>query len=112
MRVNGRQLMVLSDAIPGLRVEGKPQCHIVAIAKQDKVPAASVGCALSRARTGMTPDEMTCALPGRQPRRNRLRRQTDGGNRRRGCSLCRTGRPPLLLSPVHGSTKVLAEGTR
>ena len=63
MRVNGRQLMVLSDAIPGLRVEGKPQCHIVAIAKQDKVPAASVGCALSRARTGMTPDEMTCALP-------------------------------------------------
>jgi uncharacterized protein (DUF169 family) len=63
MRVNGRQLMVLSDAIPGLRVEGKPQCHIVAIAKQDKVPAASVGCALSRARTSMTPDEMTCALP-------------------------------------------------
>ena len=28
--VNGRQLMVLSDAIPGLRIEGKPQCHIVA----------------------------------------------------------------------------------
>ena len=24
LRVNGRQLMVLSDAIPGLRVEGKP----------------------------------------------------------------------------------------
>jgi uncharacterized protein (DUF169 family) len=63
MRVNGRQLMVLSDAIPGLRIEGKPQCHVVAMAKQDKVAAASVGCALSRARTGMTPDEMTCALP-------------------------------------------------
>jgi uncharacterized protein (DUF169 family) len=63
LRVNGRQLMVLSDAIPGLRIEGKPQCHIVARAKQDKVAAASVGCALSRARTGMTPDEMTCAIP-------------------------------------------------
>ncbi len=46
LRVNGRQLMVLSDAIPGLRIEGKPQCHIVALAKEERVPAASVGCAL------------------------------------------------------------------
>lgn len=63
LRVNARQLMVLSDAMPGLRIEGKPQCHIVALAKEQKTPAASVGCALSRARTGMTPDEMTCAIP-------------------------------------------------
>jgi uncharacterized protein (DUF169 family) len=63
LRVNGSQLMVLSDAIPGLRFEGKPQCQVVARAKQDKVAAASVGCALSRARTGMSPDEMTCAIP-------------------------------------------------
>src|SRR5579862_9508414 len=63
MRVNGRQLMVLSDAIPSLLIGGKPQCHIVAVAKEQKIPAASVGCALSRARTGMTADEMTCALP-------------------------------------------------
>lgn len=63
LRVNGRQLMVLSDAVPGLRIEGKPQCHIVAIAKEEGVPAASVGCALSRVRTGMPPTEMTCALP-------------------------------------------------
>jgi uncharacterized protein (DUF169 family) len=62
LRVNGRQMMVLSDSIPGLRIEGKPQCHIVAVAKGGE-PAASVGCALSRARTGMTPEEMTCALP-------------------------------------------------
>ena len=55
--------MVLSDAIPGLRIEGKPQCHIVAVAKEQGVPAASVGCALSRARTGMRPEEMTCAFP-------------------------------------------------
>ena len=66
IRVNGRQMMVLADALPGLRIEGKPQCHIVAIAKNDKVPAASVGCALSRARTGMQPEEMTCALPADQ----------------------------------------------
>ena len=66
IRVNGRQMMVLSDALPGLRIEGKPQCHIVAIAKNENVPAASVGCALSRARTGMQPEEMTCALPASQ----------------------------------------------
>jgi uncharacterized protein (DUF169 family) len=64
LRVNGRQMMVLADAIPGLRIEGKPQCHIVAVAKESGEPAASVGCALSRARTGMRADEMTFALPG------------------------------------------------
>jgi uncharacterized protein (DUF169 family) len=66
LRVNGRQLMVLSDAIPGLRIEGKPQCHIVAIAKEEQESAASVGCALSRVRTGMPPTEMTCAIPAGQ----------------------------------------------
>ena len=64
LRVNARQLMVLSDAVPGLVVEGKPQCHIVALAKERAVVAASVGCALSRARTGMGPEEMTVAVPG------------------------------------------------
>jgi uncharacterized protein (DUF169 family) len=63
IRVNARQLMVLSDALPGLRIEGKPQCHIVAVAKEQGEVAASVGCALSRARTGMPPEEMTCAVP-------------------------------------------------
>jgi uncharacterized protein (DUF169 family) len=63
LRVNGRQLMVLSDSLPGLRIEGKPQCHIVAIAKEQGEVAASVGCALSRARTGMRSEEMTCAIP-------------------------------------------------
>ncbi len=66
LRVNGRQMMVLSDALPGLRIEGKPQCHIVAVAKEEGVAAASVGCALSRARTGMQPSEMTCAIPASQ----------------------------------------------
>lgn len=66
VRVNGRQLMVISDAIPSLSISGKPQCQIVAIAKEERRSAASVGCALSRARTGMSPDEMTCAFPAQQ----------------------------------------------
>jgi len=66
LRINAKQLMVLHDAIPGLRIEGKPQCHIVAIAKEHNEPAASVGCALSRVRTGMSANEMTCALPAQQ----------------------------------------------
>ncbi len=64
LRLSGRQLMVLMDAVPGLRVEGKPQCHIVAIAKEQGAITASVGCQLSRVRTGMTNAEMTCAVPG------------------------------------------------
>lgn len=63
VRLNAKQLMVLSDAVPGLRIEGKPQCHIVAIANEDAEIAASVGCALSRVRTGMSANEMTCAIP-------------------------------------------------
>ena len=66
LRLNAKQLMVLSDALPGLRVEGKPQCHIVAVAKEQGEIAASVGCALSRARTGMPATEMTCAIPSGQ----------------------------------------------
>ncbi len=63
LRLSGRQLMVLMDAVPGLRVEGKPQCHIVAIAKEQGEIAASVGCQLSRVRTGTTNAGMTCAVP-------------------------------------------------
>jgi uncharacterized protein (DUF169 family) len=63
LRVNARQMMVLHDAVPSMTIEGKPQCHVVAIAKEQGEVAASVGCALSRARTGMRPEEMTCAIP-------------------------------------------------
>lgn len=63
LRVNGLGLMTLKDAVPALRIEGKPQCHIVPLAAQHGEVAASVGCALSRARTGMRADEMTCAFP-------------------------------------------------
>ena len=64
VRINALALMTLKDAFPNLRIEGKPQCHIIAIAKENGEIAASVGCALSRARTGMRSEELTCALPG------------------------------------------------
>lgn len=63
IRIDGKQLMTLSDALPGLRIEGKPQCHIIPIAAEQGEIAASVGCALSRVRTAMKPGEMTCAIP-------------------------------------------------
>jgi len=56
--------MLISDALPDLYIGGKPQCHIVALAKEHGQVAASVGCMLSRTRTGMSPNEMTCAIPG------------------------------------------------
>lgn len=63
LRLNAAALMTVSDAVPGLRIEGKPQCHIVAVAKEQQEVVASVGCALSRARTGMRATDMTCAIP-------------------------------------------------
>jgi uncharacterized protein (DUF169 family) len=62
LRLNGKQQMLLHDAWPGLRFEGKPQCHIVAIAKESGEIAVSVGCMLSRVRTGMSNNEVTCAI--------------------------------------------------
>jgi uncharacterized protein (DUF169 family) len=64
IRVNGEQLMELTDAFPGLRIDGKPQCHIVAVAKQEHEVAVSVGCRLSRTRTAMSENDMTCTIPG------------------------------------------------
>ncbi len=64
LRVNAKQAMTISDAFPDMRFEGKPQCHIIAIAKEQQEVAVSVGCMLSRVRTGMPNTEMTCAVPG------------------------------------------------
>jgi uncharacterized protein (DUF169 family) len=63
VRLNARGMMTVKNAVPDLAVEGKPQCHIVAMAKNHQRVAASVGCALSRARTGMSVDEATCVFP-------------------------------------------------
>jgi len=63
LRLNGKQAMMLHDAWPGLRFEGKPQCHIIPIALENDEVAVSVGCMLSRVRTGMSNTEVTCAIP-------------------------------------------------
>ena len=63
LRVNPRQMMEIADAVP-VEFSGKPQCQILPRAADRKVVAASMGCALSRARTGMSSDELTCAVPG------------------------------------------------
>lgn len=63
LRLNAKQVMVLHDAMPGLRFEGKPQCHIIPIAKEQNDVAVSVGCMLSRVRTNLPNGEMTCAIP-------------------------------------------------
>jgi len=64
MRLDGKRLMKVHAAYPELRFEGKPQCHIIAIAKENDVPAASTGCTLSRQHTGMSDSEITFAVPG------------------------------------------------
>ncbi|GJL64485.1 MAG: hypothetical protein NPIRA04_31390 [Nitrospirales bacterium] len=64
LRLNASQGMVLHDAFSDMSIVGKPQCHIIPLAKEQNQIAMSTGCTLSRIRTGMSPDEMTCAIPG------------------------------------------------
>jgi len=64
LRINAKQAMTISDAFPNMRFEGKPQCHIIAIANKQQEVSVSVGCMLSRVRTGMPNREMTFAIPG------------------------------------------------
>lgn len=63
LRLNPRQMMEVADSIE-VELSGKPQCQILPRAVDRQVIAASMGCALSRARTGMGDDELTCAVPG------------------------------------------------
>jgi uncharacterized protein (DUF169 family) len=62
LRLRPRQMMEVADAI-AVEFSGKPQCQILPRAADQGVIAASMGCALSRARTGMDDDELTCAVP-------------------------------------------------
>lgn len=64
MRLNAKRAMVPSDATPEISFQGKPQCHIISVAKERSHIAVSVGCMLSRIRTGIPNTEMTCAIPG------------------------------------------------
>ena len=66
LRLNAKQAMVLSDAVADITFQGKPQCHIIALAKEHNQVAISVGCMLSRVRTGMPTSEMTCAIPAKR----------------------------------------------
>lgn len=63
LRLTPRQMMELNDAVQ-VEWSGKPQCQILPRAAEQGVIAASMGCALSRARTGMGDDELTVAVPG------------------------------------------------
>jgi uncharacterized protein (DUF169 family) len=63
LRINAQQAMVLQDAFGQLPVAGKPQCHIIPMAVEQGEVVMSTGCSLSRIRTGMSPTEMTCAIP-------------------------------------------------
>ncbi len=62
-RLDPKQPMMLHDAWPTMRLEGKPQCHLVAIAKKHQEVATSVGCMPSRVRTGMSNQHLTRAIP-------------------------------------------------
>lgn len=62
LRLSARQAMELGDAV-SIHLSGKPQCQILPIAIDQGKVALSMGCALSRARTGMGDDELTCAIP-------------------------------------------------
>jgi uncharacterized protein (DUF169 family) len=65
LRVSPRQMMEINDAVE-VDWSGKPQCQILPKAAEQGVIAVSMGCALSRARTGMGDDELTVAVPGRR----------------------------------------------
>ena len=101
LRLNAQAMMVVTDALPDLHIEGKPQCHIIAVAHKHGRVAASVGCALSRARTGMGAHALTCAihaaLAAEVIERVERAADIDGG----GGPLRRPGRPAL---PVGGGT--------
>ncbi len=63
LRLSAFQGMVLHDAFGDMEIVGKPQCHIIPLAKEENQIALSTGCTLSRIRTGMSPTEMTCTIP-------------------------------------------------
>ncbi|MFF7471930.1 DUF169 domain-containing protein [Streptomyces sp. NPDC008092] len=62
VRLSPASLMTLQGACPDLRLASRPQCQIVPLAYGGQV-AVSPGCAVSRARTGLPAQELTCALP-------------------------------------------------
>ena len=66
IRISAFQAMVIHDAFNDVTIVNKPQCHIIPISKEQNKLAMSTGCILSRVRTGMSPDELTCTIPAQQ----------------------------------------------
>lgn len=62
VQLSPASLMTLQGACPDLRLATRPQCQIIPLAYSGQI-AVSPGCAVSRARTGLPAQEMTCALP-------------------------------------------------
>lgn len=62
VRLSATGLMILMGAFPDVTVAAKPQCVIVPLAMSGQI-AVSPGCAVSRTRTGLPTDDLTCALP-------------------------------------------------
>ena len=85
IRIKAGQLMLLADAVPGLQIGGKPQCRVVALAKEHDEVAASLGCTLSRTRTGQPDDEMTTP-PRTSPASTRSERAKGLRGRTRPCA--------------------------
>lgn len=63
INLSAAALMRLHGAVPDLMLAHKPQCVIVPLAHKGRV-AVSPGCAVSRTRTGLAADILTCAIPG------------------------------------------------
>jgi uncharacterized protein (DUF169 family) len=64
-RLSPTALMTLLGAAPDLTLARKPQCVIVPLAHAGQV-AVSPGCAVSRTRTNLAKDGLTCAIPARE----------------------------------------------
>ena len=65
IRLSPTALMTLLGAAPDLTLAAKPQCVIVPLAHAGQI-AVSPGCAVSRTRTRLPQDAMTCAIPARE----------------------------------------------
>jgi uncharacterized protein (DUF169 family) len=63
IRLRPPSFMRLQGACPDIRFATKPQCQIIPLAYCGQI-AVSPGCAISRLRTGLPDDVMSCALPG------------------------------------------------
>jgi uncharacterized protein (DUF169 family) len=65
VRLSPTALMRLHGAAPELILAHKPQCVIIALAHAGQI-AVSPGCAVSRTRTNLPEDQVTCAIPARE----------------------------------------------